>query len=375
MTQPRRLSGDMLSSLWRLGVLPDALDANAWADLLGQARSSLLGARLALWLQAHGGLARVPERPRTYLQGALEIAQRHRGLAGEEMARMRQALRRIEGPVLVLKGGAYLAAQLPAAAGRTLSDFDLMVPRAQLAEAESALLAGGWISQERDAYNQRYYRQWMHEIPPLTHVRRGTVVDLHHTITAPTSSFAVDGGLLIAASRPIDPADDGWRMLQPVDMVLHSAVHLFQEGEFDHGLRDLLDMDWLLQHFEASEPGFWPQLLARAAELRLQVPLHHALHHIERLFGPRMPADQRAAVTALAPAWPQRVAMAWLLERALRPMHPSAAQGGEDLARAVLYLRSHWLRMPLHLLLPHLLRKAWMRHFPEDEGGQPTVRG
>ncbi|MDT7836202.1 nucleotidyltransferase domain-containing protein [Aquabacterium sp. OR-4] len=365
----------MLSPLWRRQALPAPLDADDWADLLGQARSSLLGARLALWLQAHGGLEAVPERPRSYLRLALDIAQRHHGLARQEMLRMRAALRRIDGPVLVLKGGAYLATGLPAAAGRTLSDIDLLVPRDQLDEAESALLAGGWIAQERDAYNQRYYRQWMHEIPPLTHVQRGTVIDLHHTITAPTSSFAVDGAALIAASRAVDATDPRWRVLQPVDMVLHSAVHLFQEGEFDHGLRDLLDMDWLLQHFETREPDFWPQLLARAAGLRLQVPLHHALHHIERLFGPRVPAGQRAAVVALAPAWPQRTLMACLLERALRPMHPSAAQGGDGLARSLLYLRSHWLRMPMHLLLPHLLRKAWMRHFPDDEGDQPAVRG
>jgi hypothetical protein len=29
-------------------------------------------------------------------------------------------------------------------------------------------------------------------------------------------------------------------------------------------------------------------------------------------------------------------------------------------------MRSHWLRMPLYLLLPHLARKAWMRLFEDD---------
>lgn len=359
---------DALSRLWRLGALPPGLDMDGWADLLGQARASLLGARLAHWLDSHGGLdAMVPPGPRPYLRAALEVAQRQQTQALWEMDRMRRALAALPAPVLVLKGGAYISTGLPAAAGRTLSDIDLLVPRDQLPAAETQLLAAGWISQETDPYNQRYYREWMHEIPPLTHIRRGTVIDLHHTITAPTSSFAVDGAALVAASRPIDPAQPQWRVLQPVDMVLHSAVHLFQEGEFEHGLRDLLDMDWLLQHFVVCEPCFWPQLLARAAELRLQVPLHHALHHIERLFGPRVPDLHRQAVDALAPPWPQAALMAWLLTRALRPHHPSAARGGEELARALLYLRSHWLRMPLHLLVPHLVRKAWMRHFPETQ--------
>jgi len=30
-----------------------------------------------------------------------------------------------------------------------------------------------------------------------------------------------------------------------------------------------------------------------------------------------------------------------------------------------MYVRSHYLRMPMRLLLPHLLRKAWMGWFPE----------
>lgn len=374
MTAPVQPRGDMLSTLWRRGALPTDLSLADWADLLGQARASLLGARLALWLQAHGGLDAVPERPRQYLRNAVEVAQRQQTEVGWELAQIQRALRPLDAPVLLLKGAAYIAAGLPAAQGRTLSDIDILVPRSRLADAEAALLRAGWISQERDAYNQRYYRQWMHEIPPLSHIRRGTVVDLHHTVTAPTSSFAVDGAALIAQARPLDASDAQWCVLQPVDMVLHSAVHLFQEGEFGHGLRDLLDMDLLLHHFQAADPGFWPQLVARAADLRLTVPLHHALHHIERLFGPRVPAGQRAAVDAMAPPWPQRALMAGLLARALRPEHPSAAAGGEALARTLLYLRSHWLRMPLHLLVPHLVRKAWMRQFPEPND-EPVVRG
>lgn len=291
-----------------------------------------------------------------------------------EAHQLQAALGVLDIPVVLLKGSAYVMAYPEIGRGRLFGDVDILVPREALGDVESRLMLNGWVSAKSDPYDQRYYREWMHEIPPLTHVQRGSVIDLHHTVTAPTSSFAVDGDALIAASRPIDPAEPQWRVLQPVDMVLHSAVHLFQEGEFEHGLRDLLDMDWLLQHFEATEPGFWPQLLARAAELRLQVPLHHALHHIERLFGPRVPDAQRGAVAALAPAWPQRRLMAWLLTRALRPQHPSAVQGGEALACSLLYLRSHWLRMPLHLLVPHLVRKAWMRRFPETRE-EPVARG
>ena len=37
-----------------------------------------------------------------------------------------------------------------------------------------------------------------------------------------------------------------------------------------------------------------------------------------------------------------------------------------------LYVRSHYLRMPLHLLIPHLTRKAWMQRFGEESRTETT---
>ena len=48
--------------------------------------------------------------------------------------------------------------------------------------AEAALMLDGWASGHRSAYDQRYYRTWMHELPPMQHIQRGTVLDVHHAI-------------------------------------------------------------------------------------------------------------------------------------------------------------------------------------------------
>jgi len=265
---------------------------------------------------------------------------------------------------VLLKGAAYLRAGLPPAEGRLFSDIDFLVPRGRIGSVEAALMGGGWISDERDAYNQMYYRRWSHEVPPLRHVQRMSVIDLHHTIAPPTSRFKVDGAALLARIRPIAGTDDLYT-LAPEDMVLHSAVHLFQEGEFDRGLRDLQDLLDLIHHFERSEAdAFWPLLLARSRELGLQVPLHHALFHLQRLFGQVVPPAQAAEVEALRPrASPGRAAMARLLGLALRPDHPSCDTRWTGLARWLLFVRSHWLRMPPYLVAIHLTRKAWMRVF------------
>jgi len=288
-----------------------------------------------------------------------------------EADRLAEVLQQAGHRLVLLKGAAYLCAGLPPSRGRVFGDIDILVPRDCLQSVERALMSGGWISAEPNVYNQRYYRQWMHEIPPLTHVKRGTTVDVHHTIAPPTSTFKVDGARLLASPRQVG-ADGRFWVLQPTDMVLHSAVHLFTDGDFDRGLRDLLDLRDLLLHFGDSESGFWAQLFARADELRLRRPLYHALSHVERLFGQCVPAEFCTVARAIAPPWPQRIAMRWLLSLALRPNHPACDSRFSGLARWVLYLRSHWLRMPLHLLLPHLLRKAWMAPIRK---GKPQLQG
>jgi len=355
---------DPLSALWACGSHQREFTASDWQRLLGQARVSNLEPRLAIWCAQRLTADGVPPGPRAYLDGMLGLARRRNDDVRREVARIQRALAGLDAPVVLLKGAAYLMAGLPAAQGRLFADVDLLVPKAHLAAAEDGLFREGWIPGARDDYNDRYYRQWMHELPPLVHVTRGSTIDLHHTITPPTSAFNVDGGVLLAAARPLAGQAGLW-VLQPVDMVLHSAVHLFGEGEFDHGLRDLMDMDLLLRHFEQAEPGFWQQLFDRADELRLQVPLHHALFHVARLFGTRAPAEFNARATALQPAWLPRTLMAHMLAVALRPQHPSCRVRGEGLVRWLLYVRSHWLRMPLHLLVPHLVRKAWMSRFPD----------
>jgi len=360
---------DLLAAVLTGRASPPASD-DGWLALLSQARRANLAARLAQQLHASG--ITVPPQTRWQLDGAVK-AQRHLArLMALELRRVAQALRSDGVGFVLLKGTAYLAAGLPAASARQFGDIDLLVRQADLAAAEAALMGGGWVNLDASPYDQRYYREWMHEIPPLTHISRGSVIDLHHTIVPPTSVFRVDGADLLAHALPVADSQ-GLQVLQPTDMVLHSMVHLFTDGEFDNGLRDLLDLWDLLRHFNQHDAGFWDALLARAQVLGLGRPLHHALHHLERLAGPTVPDRLRPQLQLLQPPLPARWLMQWLLRVGLRPQHPACRQPGDGLARWLLYVRSHWLRMPLRLLLPHLLRKAWVQRFPVKDGKEQAA--
>lgn len=359
------MTADRLSALWAQPNQMPTFAPAEWETVLGQALNARLSARLARHFMDHGWLDLVPPQPRQYLQGALRLADRQAREVHWEVHCIARALKHVDSPIVLLKGAAYLLAGLPASRGRIFSDVDIMVRPERLPEVEGALFAAGWISEERDAYNERYYRQWMHEIPPMKHVQRQSMIDVHHTITPPTSRFKVAGSKLFDRIVAIDE-ERRLFVLAPTDMVLHSAVHLFQEGEFSHGLRDLLDLKHLLEHF-GQDTAFWNALFTRARELGLGEPLYHALHHIRRLWGAVVPTELQSEIRNIAPSAWRRWIMGTLLQLALQPQHPSCDTRRSATARWLLYVRSHYLRMPWYLVVPHLVRKAWMKYHPEKK--------
>lgn len=327
-----------------------------WDLLLRQARASRLLARLAWLVQIHSIEGCVPQQVAIHLEGAAVTAARHRLAVEWEIGHIGRALESAGLPLLLLKGAAYVAADLPPARGRMFSDIDILVPKARIDEAEATMLLHGWVSSHHDAYDQRYYREWMHELPPMQHGKRMTVVDVHHAILPETASSKPDSAKLIAASVAV-PGRPGVHVLQPVDMVIHSACHLFHEEELDKGLRDLADLDGLLRHF-AAQPDFWPRLAERAHELDLARPLYYALRHTSRLLQTPVPEQALRGMAASAPPAPLLSAMDALYGRALLPLHASCSDWLTGAARRALFLRAHWLRMPPALLLRHLAHKA-----------------
>lgn len=156
---------------------------------------------------------------------------------------------------------------------------------------------------------------------------------------------------------PVKDLENGYTF-SPVDMVLHSATHLFWDGEFNRGLRDLVDLDALLRHFAISTPGFWEAIVPRARELNLSLPLFYAVRYTVHFLDTPVPAEVIAATSADKPRF--RRVMDFVFERALMPDHASCDDAFTAFARWLLYVRSHYLRMPLRLLVPHLVRKWWM---------------
>lgn len=339
--------------------LGDLTEAD-WDRVLRQARNAGLLARLWVQWERQGLAEQVPAQVARHFVSVYRLFQAQQRVVAWEVKQLSKIATGLGVPFVLLKGSAYLMAGLPVAQGRLFNDIDILVPKGALDEVEGALARGGWVSTHTNAYDQQYYRRWMHELPPMRHLRRDTLLDVHHGIAPETARVHPDASKLLAAAMPL-PGHPEIYVLEPLDMILHSAVHLFSEGEFDHGLRDVSDLDLLLRHF-GSAPGFWEQLHARAEELGLQRSLHYALRYSQHFLSTPVPGRWRAGPSE--PRHPRL--MDALFQRALTVDHPSCSDRWSGLARWLLYIRGHYLRMPLRLLVPHLLRKAVMERWPGE---------
>ena len=298
-----------------------ALDAAGWTALIAMARAEQLVGTLA-WRIA--GLP-VPPAVATILADArvAAVAGRRAALWEAEMAR--RALADLNIPVVLLKGTPFAAAGLMAGQGRSIGDLDILVPLAALDRVEAALIAARWEWVKEDAYDDGYYRRWMHELPPLIHRERDRMIDVHHTILPPTAHPTPDAAALIAAAVPLG---NGLSVLSPADMIVHAAAHLFADGDLAGGLRNLWDIHCLI--LEAGTDG----LAERAAHHGLRRETMRAARLAHALFATPIP-DRWRTWNGLDSLYRRR-----LLARDGwgRPTRPAT--------RFAFYVRSHWLRMP-----------------------------
>jgi hypothetical protein len=346
---------DLVTPVLASGTVPSGWSGREWSALVRQARAAGLLGRLA----AMPGLD-WPPSARAHAASAQAVTQAQVREIHREVRALAAALAPLGEPVVLLKGAAYVMLSLPAARGRSFSDIDLLVPEHALGHAESLLTLAGWMSSVTNAYDQRYYREWTHELPPMEHVHRKTTIDVHHNLLPRTARRRPDAAKLLERLVPV-PGHAGLYALGPTDMVLHSMTHLFVNDDTSHALRDLSDIDLLLRHF-GRDAGFWPALLARAVELRLERHCHDALDHAVRQLGTPVPPSTLAAATRFAASPPARTALRWLWKRALAPPSVAARRPAAAVVRLALLARGHWLRMPPGLLVRHLSVKALRLH-------------
>ncbi|MCI4590172.1 nucleotidyltransferase family protein [Sphingobium sp. BYY-5] len=311
------------------------LSAESWNGLIAVARAERLIGTLAHRLKG----IMVPPSVAPILADARLDTMREARQALWEADRCVEALRGTGVRTILLKGTAYAAAELRAGQGRFIGDLDILVPRAAMPMVEKALMTAGWEWVKPDPYDDAYYRQWMHELPPMIHRTRDRMIDVHHTVLPLTARQTPDAAAMIADAVEIT---DGLYMLSAEDRIVHAAAHMLADGDLQGGLRNLWDIYCLL-------PDADPVVLeVRAAHHGLLPHVRQARRLAASLYG------EGARLT--------------LWDRLIRARLLARNGWGQETRKPLVfafYIRSHWLRMPPHMLARHLWTKWRKGHRPQ----------
>lgn len=323
-----------------------------WQMLIWLLREAKLLSALTAAIERADLLNQLPAYARRHLQSALVYADRQAQQVRFECAELQRVFVNAGIEAVYLKGAAYALAQTLNSRGRICNDLDVLVAKSQLAAAENLLQQHGWRTDKLTAYDERYYRQWSHEIPPMMHINRGTVLDLHHNLYLPISGRAADMTRFLSLTQSTSSAA---LVLKPEAMVLHSIIHLFTNEDMQSALRDLWDLYLLITQF--SSVAFWQQLISLADQSGFSAELKHCCSALRYYLAPVLDALtlQHCSNMANDGLWQQ-----YILLPAMVPAHPLVCGWRQRLAKQMMYLRGHWLKMPLWILCKHLTIKAFL---------------
>ncbi|HEY0878072.1 MAG TPA: nucleotidyltransferase family protein [Zeimonas sp.] len=361
------MNAQRLLSLLADPLQPQQPTLAEWDRLVRIARLGGVASLLHARYEAAGALDAVPSPVARQLRSERTIAEYRIQMTHWNLHHVSEVLGPLQIPLVLLKGSAYVAQDAPWGRGRLTSDVDLMVRASDLGRAEAALRAAGWRFGEIDDYDERYYREWSHELPPLMHPDRPLPIDLHHTILPVTSRLRPDAEALVAASVALPGTP--LRVLAPEDQLLHTCCHLFEDSDMWHQMRDLLDIDAMLRAC-VDDPGFDERLAASAAHHGLHRPLHYGLRYARRYLASPIPRNAARDAARLArPSPPTSLLMDALVARSLLPASPDLpVSASRRWAKRALKARHFARRFPPRLLARHLWTKLFRASRPAALG-------
>lgn len=320
------------------------LTTDEWDGVIGVARSEAMLATLSHRLE---DVDLPPPVAALFAdqRAAAKVAQ-DQALWEAEMARRALAPEGIE--FVLLKGTAYAAAGLSCSAGRQIGDLDILVLASDIRRAENELLEAGWEWVKSDPYDDHYYREHMHELPPLIHKARDRMIDVHHTILPKTHRITPDA--LVLMTEAVE-TPNGFRTLNPAAMVCHCAAHMLADGDLQGGLRNLWDFRCLVLDFLKDDPDFYLSVIEEASFHGLADVVKRAFRLSNRLYGTPLKTY----------SWPLKLEFDhWssddiYLRRLLA--RDDWGRPTDFVLQQAFYIRSHWLRMPPRMLAKHLWTK------------------
>lgn len=351
MSSVIKLSQHFISNLFLHPEEAKSVTPLEWQSLILVLRKSQLLARFGLLFDSAEVLSALPQQVQRHFKNAITLAGKQRKQVQYESLQLVKFLNQKSIQLVFLKGAGYTLADNAPALGRVYSDIDILVKKHDLLSVEQNLAFTGWFAQELNDYDERYYREWAHEIPPLAHGVRGTVLDIHHNIVPLVSGRSINVDVLLGYTQVLD---SGIIVLNSAAMTVHSFIHLFFNEEFSSGYRDMTDLFLLMDN---QNEAYWQDVVTISTNIGFTKELALALRYAELYFGFNAPAFVKNAsvITNV------RISLLedFIFKRVLAPKHPLVDVRWKGLAELLGLIRGHWLKMPIHILIPHLFVKGY----------------
>ncbi|MGJ8680891.1 nucleotidyltransferase family protein [Paraglaciecola sp.] len=262
-------------------------------------------------------------------------------------------LKQIDVIPIYMKGANYILRNSSNGQGRLVSDIDVLVNEHEITKVENYLKTKLWLSEKLSDYDDKYYRAWAHEIPPLFHPLRGTVLDIHHNIYLPISGRSPN---ISNFTHSIQPEGCTSQVMNDPATVLHSIIHLFMNEDFTNAFRDMLDIHMLCEDLGCD--NFWNEILKLSQDSGFDKELYYSLALRAMLFD-CSPPNIFSQLKSKYHGSINEFFIKRILYSALSPKHSLLDTPSIKIARFIVFIRGHWLKMPLPILIKHIVVKSY----------------
>lgn len=328
-----------------------AFTPKQWQQLVLILRNQQLLACYSATFKQAGIFEQIPKQTQRHFLNADVLAQNHKKQVLFEASELQRELGDSQQYLIFLKGAGYTLSGAQVGESRIYNDIDILADKNSIDGMEKRLCLFGWLSEELTEHDEKYYRKWAHEIPPLRHGKRGTIVDVHHNIVPIISGRHIDADKF--ATNLVTTAD-GFQILSFAAMTLHSLIHLFFNEDVKKGYRDLIDIHTLMTYH--SDGDYWQSLLSLSKKTGFQLELFLACRYTQKILQTDIPEFVQDEINQFCP-W-NIMLLDFIYTKILKPNHPLCKPTFFALAEFAVLIRGHFQKMPLHILIYHLSSKA-----------------
>jgi len=212
---------------------------------------------------------------------------------------LRPVLQRLRGAgvrVTALKGVYLAEAVYGDVALRPMCDVDLMVPRAELAAAQSVLLDMGGVYRPPEDI-ELWCQRW-HSLPHFAF--HGLTVEVHWNIVRPAGPVNIDAAGLWTRARPATVAGVEVLALSPEDLLLHLCLHFGYHHRLTR-LRYFCDIAETIRRLGGELD--WTKVVDRAREWNASRYVGLTFHLARGMLGASVPGH---VLERLVPGGPDR---------------------------------------------------------------------